>query len=47
VPVIPDGFSDILLFNPSECLRLKLEADENTMIEAISADEMLWRLTRE
>jgi hypothetical protein len=47
VPVIPDGFSDILLFNPSQCLRLKLEADEKSMIEPIYADGMLWRLTRE
>ena len=46
VPTIPDGFSDILLFNPSECLRLKLEADEKSMIEAIYAHGMLWRLTR-
>ena len=46
VPTIPDGFSDIVLFNPSECLRLKLQADEKSMIEAIYANGMLWRLTR-
>ena len=41
LPTIPDGFSDVFLFNPSEFLRRKLE--ENYRIEPVYKSE-LWRL---
>jgi uncharacterized membrane protein len=44
VPTIPDGFSDVFLFNPSESLRQALQTDGKRRIESVYADGMLWRL---
>lgn len=45
VPTIPDGFSDVFLFNPSESLRRGLEREENYKVEPIYKSE-LWRLRK-
>ena len=47
VPTISDGFSEVLLFSPSESLRHKLETDEGFRVDPVYRDGILWRLVRE
>jgi uncharacterized membrane protein len=43
VPTIPEGSSDMFLFNPSRSLLQKLEKEENYSIEPVYKSE-LWRV---
>jgi hypothetical protein len=46
VPEIPDGFSDVFLFNPTEEVRHRLEQkDKEYKIEPFRS-EILWRVTK-
>jgi uncharacterized membrane protein len=44
---IPEGFSEVFVFNPSESLRDRLERGERSKIEPVYSDGMLGRLVRE
>jgi uncharacterized membrane protein len=45
IPKIPDGFSDIFVFNPSKTLKSGLESNYNAKVEPIPPSELqLWKL---
>jgi hypothetical protein len=47
IPNIPDGFSDVFLFNPSQTLQNGLEKERSQKIERVDERSRLWRLNRE
>jgi hypothetical protein len=47
IPQIPQGFSDIFVFNPSPALKSGLERDYNSKVESIEPSELqLWQLKK-
>jgi len=44
---IPDGFTNVFLFRPSDRLRQKLEKEGHYKVEAVSLPAQLWRVVRE
>jgi hypothetical protein len=48
IPKIPDGFSDVFIFNPSKSWRRQLEKAENYKIEEVSPSKLrLWKLKKD
>ena len=48
IPKIPDGFSDVFIFNPSKPWRRQLEKAENYKIEEVSPSKLrLWKLKKD
>jgi len=47
IPKIPDGFSDVFIFNPSTSRRWQLEKAENSKLEEVSPSKLrLWKLKK-
>ena len=49
IPHVPDGFSDMFVFNPSDKLRDGLEKDQNYKLEPVYENGRyhLWRLEKQ
>lgn len=48
IPKIPNGFSDVFVFNPSKLWGRKLEKAEHSKLEAVSPEKLrLWKLKKD
>lgn len=47
IPEIPDGFSDVFLFNPSKALRTAIEEEQKYKLAPAYQPDRLWRLVKE